>query len=222
MKSTIVRILHNLWQATLRRKWSVLGFVAALTLLPVIAIVVSSAIIGRNKIYILPQDTHTTARVGLVLGAGITPDGTPYKELRSRLDTAAAALQSGTVQKLLLSGDNRFKNYNEPEAMKEYLVTQKHISASQLQLDYAGRSTYESCQRAKQIFGLDRTIIFSAQSHLPRAIFLCRHFGVTAYGIASHIEANNHVRREALAGVKAFINAYIKGEPTVLGPPIPT
>jgi vancomycin permeability regulator SanA len=72
-------------------------------------------------------------------------------------------------------------------------------------------------ERASKVFGLEETIIFSAGSHLPRAIFLCRHFGIEAYGVASKIEANNSTRREALARVKALFNTYIYSEPTVLG-----
>lgn len=184
-------------------------------------------IISRDTKYILhPEDASAIqnkhAKVGLVLGAGITKKGKPFKELQARLDTAADALTKGYVDKLLLSGDNRFKNYDEPTAMENYLVTVKHISKDKLQPDFAGRSTYESCERAAKIFGQkDKpVIIFSAGSHLPRAIYLCRKFDVQAYGIANNVEANNATRREVLARVKAVMNVYIKGEPTILGDPI--
>ncbi len=187
-------------------------------------IVFSYAVISSDEKYIL--DTHNTSsiknthiRIGIVLGAGITKEGKPFKELQARLDFAANALEKGYVDKLLLSGDNRFKNYDEPTAMRDYLVNKKHIAASKLQRDFAGRSTYESCERAAKVFGQKNkpVIIFSAKSHLPRAIYLCRNFGIQAYGIASNIEASNATRREILARVKATINVHIKGEPTVLG-----
>jgi SanA protein len=104
--------------------------------------------------------------------------------------------------------------------MKKYLVNVKHVSPSKLQPDYAGRSTYESCERARRIFGLNQTIIYSARTHLPRAIYLCRHFGITAYGVSSGVEANNGFRRELLADVKAVFNIYVLGPHTVLGSPI--
>jgi SanA protein len=165
-------------------------------------------------------DNARHEHVGIVLGAGITKQGKPFKELQARLDTAAQALQTGTVDKLILSGDNRYPNYNEPDAMRDYLVNVKHISRNKLQPDYAGRSTYESCERASKIFGVQHTIIFSARSHLPRALYLCQHFGITAQGIASNVEANNSTRRELLARVKAMYNVGIHGEPTVLGTPV--
>ena len=156
-------------------------------------------------------------RVGVVMGSGVAPNGKPYKELQARLDVAAEALQKHEVQKLVLSGDNRFSHYDEPAAMQRYLVDVRHISKDKLQVDDAGRDTYATCERAAKIFGLKQTIIFSAGTHLPRAIFLCRHFGIEAYGIPSNLEANNARRREILARTKAVFNIYIYGEPTILG-----
>ncbi len=164
------------------------------------------------------KKTHVS--VGLVLGAGITKNGKPFRELQSRLDIAADSLKKGYVRKLLLSGDNRFKRYDEPAAMENYLVHTKHISKNKLQVDDGGRSTYESCERVSKVFEVKKIIIFSAKSHLPRAIYVCRHFGIEAYGIPSKVEANNSTRREILARAKAIVNIYIYGEKTVLGNPI--
>lgn len=176
--------------------------------------------IHSNKKFVLSPDTDKHIPVGIVLGAGITKDGKPFRELQSRLDVAADSLHKGTVDKLILSGDNRFANYSEPDAMIRYLAEEKGISKDLLQPDYAGRSTYESCERASKIFGLKKAIIFSAGSHLPRAIYLCRHFGIETYGIPSKLEANNSTRREVLASVKAMLNVHVRGEPTILGEPI--
>ncbi len=205
------------------KRW-LASFLISLSL-PVVAIVGSYALVIKNQAYILDtNDVKATASkqvaVGIVLGSGITKDGKPFRELQSRLDGAADALQKGEITKLLLSGDNRFPGYDEPTAMKNYLVSQRHISADKLQSDYAGRSTYESCERAAKVFGLHKTIIFSAGSHLPRAIYLCREFGVEAYGVASVAEANNASRREAVARVKAVFNVYVYGENTILGPEV--
>jgi vancomycin permeability regulator SanA len=201
--------------------------IAVCALLPALAISISYVAISPNNKYILNpnnalQIKQKHAHVGLVLGAGVTNQGKPYKELQARLDVAADALNRGYVDELLLSGDNRFKDYDEPTAMQEYLVQKKHISKDKLHPDFAGRSTYASCERADKVFGLknENIIIFSAESHLPRAIFLCRHFDIQAYGIASNLEANNSTRREALARVKAMLNVYVRGEQTVLGAPI--
>lgn len=167
---------------------------------------------------ILPQDIAAkNIRVGIVFGAGISSENKPYKELQARLDIAADALKNGSIQKVIVSGDNRFENYNEPDVMRAYLVDERGIETDKIQPDYAGRSSYETCERAAKIFGVKGAILFSAGSHLPRAIFLCKHFGIQAYGVSSGLEANNAFRREFLARNKAVFNAYIVGEKTVLG-----
>lgn len=204
-----------------KSKWKILILLCAAGVAVVLTMIaVCWQLITPNGRYILAKSSDipvTQADVGLVLGAGVASNGKPYKELQARLDSAADALAKGYVKKLILSGDNRFEHYNEPAAMKNYMIQQKHISEKKIFLDYAGRSTYESCERASKIFGQHKLIIFSAHSHLPRAIYLCRHFGVESYGVSSGLEANNSTRREILARVKAVYNIKIKGEHTVLG-----
>lgn len=187
----------------------------------VIAVVTASYYaIEPNKQYIQTVDNVSPTHVGLVLGAGLAKNGQPYDELKSRLDVAAQAMKAGKVNVLILSGDNRYADYNEPAAMRDYLVREHGLDPNNLVPDYAGRSTYESCERAKKIFGAQQLIIFSAGSHLPRAIYLCSRFGVAATGVPSTVEANNSTRRELLARVKAVYNVHFRGEPTVLGDPI--
>lgn len=205
------------------------GLVAGAAMIAAIPALLMAAAYGTIQPYASyvykPDDAAALAvrqpKAGIVLGAGITKDGKPYRELQSRLDVAADALDAGVVDKLVLSGDNRFEHYNEPAAMKRYLVEEKGIAADKLQEDFAGRSTYESCERAAKVFQLDSAVLISARSHLPRAVYLCRQFGVESYGIASPAEANNQLRREALARVKAVMNVYVYGEKTILGAPIP-
>lgn len=174
--------------------------------------------IGSFERYVLRSNQSAqTAPVGIVFGAGISKDGKPYKELQARLDSAADALERGVVQKLLLSGDNRFDHYNEPDAMITYLVQERGVSPSLLTPDYAGRSTFETCDRANSVFKVQQAMLFSASSHLPRAIFTCRSFSVKSYGIGNDSEANNAWRREPLARFKALFNVYILGEKTIKG-----
>lgn len=183
-------------------------------------IALCSLIVARDKRFILPADTKMHQHIGIVLGAGITKQGKPYKELQARLDVAAKGVRSGQVDGLILSGDNSRKSYDEPRAMQVYLTTVKHIPANKLQVDDAGDDTYASCERATKIFGLRSMIIYSAPSHLPRAIFLCRHFNIQAYGVSSGVDGNNAWRREREADVKAILNTTLFPEHSILGPPI--
>ena len=159
--------------------------------------------------------------VGIVPGGGVDGD-IPRPLLKDRLDVAASLLKSGKVRKLVLSGDNRYEGYNEPRAMYSYLVKEKRIDPDKLQQDNAGRSTYETCERAAKIFGLKKALIISESTHLPRVIFLCRSFGIETYGYKSDGQSSAGKKvgqrfREIMARTKAGINVYLVGEKTVLG-----
>ena len=60
--------------------------------------------------------------VAIVFGAGIRADGQLSPMLADRMDTAIALYRAGKVRKLLVSGDNRFVDYNEPGRMYDYAV----------------------------------------------------------------------------------------------------
>ncbi|MCX6033978.1 MAG: hypothetical protein NTV38_03230, partial [Chloroflexi bacterium] len=67
--------------------------------------------------------TYTAAdvparRVAIVFGAGLWRDGTATPVLQDRVQTAAGLYFAGKVEKLLMSGDNRFMDYNEPAVMR--------------------------------------------------------------------------------------------------------
>src|SRR5512140_2059301 len=121
-------------------------------------------------------------RVAIVFGAGLWRDGTPTPVLRDRVQTAANLYFSGKVEKLLMSGDNRFVNYNEPEAMRQYAI-KLGVPDKDIVLDYAGRRTYDTCYRARDIFRVDSVILVTQDFHLPRALYLCNMLGVEAVGV---------------------------------------
>ena len=164
-----------------------------------------------------------TIKIGIVFGGGIH-NKEPLPLLRDRLMTAKNLLQNGTIEKLVLSGDNRFLDYNEPQVMYEFLVDQG-VDPQKLQVDYGGRSTYETCERAVKVFNVHEAILISESTHLPRAIYLCEHFGIKAYGAISDGESSSGLKigqrwREILARNKAVFNVYFIGEKTILGDPI--
>lgn len=88
-------------------------------------------IIEPNKKYITDLEDNKQFNVSVVLGAGISKEGKPFDELKARLDIAKKALDQGVVQKLIITGDNRFSGYDEPTAMKKYLEN-KGISSDKL------------------------------------------------------------------------------------------
>lgn len=187
-----------------------------------LVVFVCALIVNDNAQYLYEEPgTHQTKAM-LVLGGGIGEKNMPTDVVKSRLDTAAMLYFEGAAEKIIVSGDNRFVDYNEPQVMQDYLQTIYEIPAEFIQQDNAGRSTYESCDRAKHVFRLREVIVVSQRSHLARAIYLCRSFGIETYGfpaIEDHQRASQSFR-ELAANVKAVYNVYLFGEPTVYGDPI--
>ena len=166
-------------------------------------------------------DDVPPAPVALVLGAQVYPDGTPSPFLAARLDLAKQLLDAGKVQVLLVSGDNTAPEYNEPEAMRDYLI-KAGASAEKVIADYAGFDTYDSCVRAKRIFGVSKLIMVSQTYHLPRAVATCRALGVDAAGVGDDTSRQYAAAwrlgaiRDQLACVKTVVDLLTHREP-VLG-----
>lgn len=165
-------------------------------------------------------------RAAIVFGAGLTRDGQPTPILRDRVETAAELYFSGKVQKLLMSGDNRFLDYNEPEAMRQYAL-RLGVPDEAIVLDYAGRRTYDTCYRAKAIFGLDSALLVTQAFHLPRALFLCNALGLQAKGVQAEVRRYWPLMsliwniREQFATLGAFVDVYVSKPLPVLGKPEP-
>jgi SanA protein len=161
-------------------------------------------------------------RVAIVFGAEVKRDGTPSTVLRDRIETAVELYKSGKVEKLLMSGDNRFVNYNEPESMRQYAL-KLGMPDSDIVLDYAGRRTYDTCYRAKEIFGVNSAILVTQRFHLPRALFLCKAFGIDSVGVnADNYYYLKRLRlfwntRELLASVQSVLDVYLFKPLPVLG-----
>jgi len=169
-------------------------------------------------------DTYPETDVVLVLGARVTPQKKPSLMLAERLDAAIFIYNSGQVNKILVSGDHDSLYYNEVGVMKAYLVEQG-IPETDIFMDHAGFSTYESMVRAQEIFGVDSLIVSTQNYHLKRAVYIARVLGMEAYGISADKEFNPSVMkyrsREFLARIKDFMYVHIvKPEPTHLGEPI--
>jgi SanA protein len=172
------------------------------------------------------QEEAPARRVAIVFGAQVRRDGTPSAVLRDRVQTAVALYQSGKVEKVLMSGDNRFEDYNEPESMRQYALS-LGMSDSDIVLDYAGRRTYDTCYRAKEIFGVDSAILVTQGFHLPRSLFLCKAFGIDAVGVESenyyYLKRSRLIwnTRELFATVQSLLDVYLLQPLPVLGEPEP-
>ncbi|MDG4787016.1 ElyC/SanA/YdcF family protein [Micromonospora sp. WMMD1102] len=166
------------------------------------------------------------APVALVLGAQVYPDGTPSPFLAARLGLAKELLDAGKVRAILVSGDHGSWAYDEPGAMSRWLVRQG-VPARLVVQDHAGFDTYDSCSRARRVFGVERTIVVTQSFHIERAVTVCRRVGLDAVGVG-----DDSVRRferawrwggfrEHFAAVKAVYDVFSGRDPVFLGPPEP-
>ena len=145
---------------------------------------------ARKRVYSV--ESVPVHRVAIVFGAGLWRDGSPTPVLYDRVATAAQLYFSGRVEKLLMSGDNRVVEYNEPWAMRSAAI-ELGVPEEDIVLDYAGRRTYDTCYRASAIFGLDEAILVTQAFHLPRALYLCNQLGLPSVGV----EADQRVYRKS-------------------------
>lgn len=164
--------------------------------------------------------------VAIVFGAGLTRSGDASPILRDRIRTAANLYLAGKVEKLLMTGDNSTLDYNEPAAMREYALS-LGIPDEDIVLDYAGRRTYDSCYRAREIFGVEKAVLVTQDFHLPRALYLCNMLGVDGVGVVAE---NFRYRRASLlfwnarelaATVTALVDVHVIRPLPILGEPEP-
>ncbi|MGB3652693.1 MAG: ElyC/SanA/YdcF family protein [Rivularia sp. (in: cyanobacteria)] len=163
-------------------------------------------------------------RVAIVLGAGIY-NGQPSPMLADRISAAVELYKLGRVKKLLMSGDNSSEDYDEVTAMQRYAV-KLGVPQKDITLDHAGFKTYESCYRAKEIFGVKQAVVVTQNFHLPRAVYLCSQLGVDTYGLGTpdwesyrQETVMRYTFREYLSTIKALWQVYItRPKPTFLGP----
>lgn len=183
-----------------------------------------SEISARGKIFTI--ESTPSARAAVVFGAGLLRDGSPSPVLRDRVATATRLYFAGKVEKLLMSGDNRFIDYNEPGAMRTYAVS-LGVPEDDIVLDYAGRRTYDTCYRAKYIFGLDEAILVTQRYHQPRALFTCNGIGLKSIGVSAdlrtyHRYSSNYWNiRELPATLVALWQVWVSHPLPVMGTPEP-
>ncbi|MBI5359498.1 MAG: YdcF family protein [Planctomycetes bacterium] len=162
--------------------------------------------------------------VALVLGAKVWPDGRISDILHDRLMIAVELYKNNKVRKIIVSGDHGTENYDEVNTMKNFLVS-NGVQKEDVFLDHAGFCTYDSCYRAKHIFGVSSVVIVTNEFHLPRALFLARNMGLNAVGCKSDLRAYDlagyHSLRESVARCKDWLNVKLFNPyPRFLGPKI--
>lgn len=206
------------------KKVVVLFTILAILALPA-TLVIDRYVQNKGSEYIMDPTQIPEADAILVLGAYVFPDGTVSHMLNDRLTIGYELYSQGKAPKIIVSGDHGQKNYDEVNAMKDFLK-EKGVPEEDIFMDHAGFSTYESVYRARDIFKVDKVIIITQEYHLKRAVFIARELHLQAYGVPSDIRyylvMEQYKLREIAARNKDFFLAkIIKPKPTFLGEEIP-
>lgn len=155
---------------------------------------------------------------GLLLGTSkFTRSGMVNPYYRYRIVAAAELFKAGKIKKIIVSGDNSTKYYNEPSTMRDDLVA-LGVPEKNISLDFAGLRTFDSVARCKSMFGISDPVIITQEYHACRALFLAEQLGLDgalAYAAKTPQGEAYIVRneiRESFARVRAVIDALFGAE----------
>lgn len=150
--------------------------------------------------------------IWLVFWASVIWNKTPSEILKDRLKVAQKAYEEWKIKKIIVSGDNSTITYNEPQVMKNYLIS-IWVKADDIYMDHAWFDTYSSLYRARDIFWAEELILFTQDFHLKRAMYLANRLWLQAYWIETNLQKyyreNYYDFREFFARIKAFLNVDI-------------
>jgi vancomycin permeability regulator SanA len=161
--------------------------------------------------------------VGIIFGAAEQNDE-PSPYVVSRLDVAIALWHAGKIKVMLVTGDDQDITYDETQAMNDYLIDHG-VPEKIIVIDPDGFDTWQSCIRAKEVFGITKAIVISQSFHVPRAVMLCRTAGITAYGVGDgdrgwRLGKGQYLHdnaREVLASFNAVFQMTFQPGPNVQG-----
>lgn len=119
-----------------------------------------------------------------VLGCSVLASGEPSKALKSRLDKAIELYKAGVAPKIFMSGDHSGQYYNEVGVMRKYAEA-NGVPKEDIFLDHYGVSTYDSFNRAKNVFCLESIVVVTEGYHVGRGVYDAKCFGINAKGVQS-------------------------------------
>lgn len=153
----------------------------------------------------------------LVLGAMVWPGGVPSHMLEDRCRRGVELYHAGAAPVIIMSGDHGQHDYDEVNTMKQYAVD-AGVPSSDVFMDHAGFSTYDSMYRARDIFGAKKVLIVTQDYHLTRALYIAQQLGLEAEGVTCNYRAyanqTQNDFREFLARVKAWIYCILQPKAT--------
>ncbi len=183
-------------------------------------LVSSYGVYTRDSIDSLPE-----VHAALVLGTSKwLPGGRENLYYLNRIEAAAEVYHAGKCRKLVVSGDNRKNNYNEPLLMQEDLL-RRGVKQEDIICDFAGLRTLDSVIRFKKVFGQNSGIVISQKFHNSRAIYVARHNGMNLLGYnAADVSRYSGIKtklRELFSKLFCVLDVHILDtQPRHLGDPV--
>jgi SanA protein len=154
--------------------------------------------------------------VAIVLGNHVFPDGGLGVDLLPRVEIAYELYRAGKTKRFFLSGAADVPGgYDEPGAMAAWLE-RRGVPRSAMILDRAGFRTAATMANAASL-GLRDALVCTQGYHLPRALYLARHAGIDATGVAADdrvTSLRDRVRtflREKLARAETLVEVAMRG-----------
>lgn len=175
--------------------------------------------ISKDSIY-SNIESAPISHTALVLGAKV--HGEKLSDILSdRAKTALELYDAKKVEKILVSGDHGRDEYDEVNAVKDFLLGEG-VNEQDIFLDHAGFDTYDSLYRARDIFKVKSVIIVTQNFHLPRAVYIGKKLGIeNVCGVSAdrqtYVNISYYKKREWLSRVKAFFNVTFHSKPKFLG-----
>lgn len=162
-------------------------------------------------------------KVGLLLGTCKTMKDkkTINPFWKYRLEAAYELWKAKKIDRILISGDNGWHGYNEPQDFLDAFLA-LGVPDSCLICDFAGFRTHDSVIRCAKVFGQKKVTIISQEFHNDRALYIAQKYKLDAVGYnAKDVGFRNGLRtsiREKLARVKLFLDLYVfNTQPHFLG-----
>ncbi len=158
--------------------------------------------------------------VAIIFGAEVYPSGNPSPYLRARLNLGVELYRAGKVKVLIVSGENAPEHNRESTAMRRYLEKQG-VPRAKIVEDEFGLDTYDTCVRAREVFGVRDALLVSQRYHLPRAVSTCRAVGLDAVGVGDVSVKRENGRWEEFARREYAANLKMAWDLTTRRPATP-
>ncbi|MFF5069780.1 vancomycin high temperature exclusion protein [Micromonospora olivasterospora] len=185
-----------------------------------------TTVAARGHLY--DEASAPAADVVIVLGTAVAADRRqPGDRLTGRLETAAELVRSGRARVILVSGDGGGTSGDEPAVMTSHLTDRLGVDPRRVVADPFGLDTYDSCARARGVYGVRRALVVTQSYHLARAVTLCRQLGLDVDGVTARCPGCGRALlvekavRDYFASGKAAWDAVRRRPPAVRSPADP-